>query len=199
VSWNPGPADPSSPRILGVDPGSRTTGWGLIGGTSGKPRLLDAGTIRLGTKETLDRRLWRLQQDLEALVRRIRPTAAAVESPYFGANARSALQLAHARGVILAVLAGSGTEVVEYTPATVKKAVTGNGHAPKEQVRSMVERLLGSCAGDAPDDLSDALAVALCHAASRRYHEIAARTHSSKGRASRAPRAARRDDAQNAK
>ena len=78
--------------------------------------------------------------------------------------------------VILAVLAGSGTEVAEYTPAGVKKAVTGNGRAPKEQVRSMVGRLLGPEVAGASTDLSDALAVALCHAASRRYREIEARS-----------------------
>jgi crossover junction endodeoxyribonuclease RuvC len=105
--------------------------------------LLDAGVLRLGSTGKLQQRLWRLQTELDALLRRVRPTVAAVESPYQGTNARSALQLAHARGVILAVLAGSGTEVVEYTPASVKKAVTGNGRAPKEQVRSMVLGRLG--------------------------------------------------------
>ena len=166
-------ARPSAPRILGVDPGSLVTGWGLIGGSPAHPEWLDAGVIPLGAARVpLHRRLLRLQQELDTLLARLHPTCAAVESPYHGANARSALQLAQARGVVLASLAGSGLDVAEYAPAAVKKAVTGNGRASKDQVRSMVARLLGRPAIDAPDDLADALAVALCHGASRRHREL---------------------------
>jgi crossover junction endodeoxyribonuclease RuvC len=149
------------------------TGWGLIGGRPARPQWLDAGVIRLGGGgDALPERLMRLQGELEALVRRLRPTCAAVESPYHGVNARSAFQLAQARGVVLAVLAGAGLDVAEYTPATVKKSVTGNGRAPKGQVRSMVGRLLGRPELDVPDDLADALAVALCHGASARHRAL---------------------------
>jgi crossover junction endodeoxyribonuclease RuvC len=149
------------------------TGWGLIGGGPACPEWLDAGVILLGRgRGALPKRLVRLQRELEALVRRLRPTCAAVESPYHGVNAHSAFQLAQARGVVLAVLAGAGLEVAEYTPATVKKAVTGNGRAPKLQVRSMVGRLLGRPDLDVPDDLADALAVALCHGASARHRAL---------------------------
>jgi crossover junction endodeoxyribonuclease RuvC len=159
-----------------VDPGSIVTGWGLIGGEPARPVRLDGGVIRLGGEPAdLPRRLSRLQQELTALVRRLRPTSAAVESPYLGANARSAFQLAQARGVALAVLAGAGLDVAEYTPATVKKAVTGNGRAPKEQVRSMVSHLLGGPAANAPFDVTDAMAVALCHACSRRHRALVER------------------------
>ena len=100
---------------------------------------------------------------------RAQSSCAAVESPYLGVNARSALQLAQARGVALAVLAGAGLEVLEYTPATIKKAVTGNGRATKEQVRMMVGQLLRQPrARVETHDQSDALAVALCHASSAR-------------------------------
>jgi crossover junction endodeoxyribonuclease RuvC len=160
-----------------VDPGSIATGWGLVGGSPTRSEWLAAGVIRLdgpgGAPDDLAPRLWRLQQELTALVQHLRPTAAAVESPYHGANARSAFQLAQARGVALAVLAGAGIRVAEYTPATVKKAVTGNGRAPKEQVRSMVSRLLGRQALERErGDVTDALAVALCHACSRRHREL---------------------------
>ncbi len=154
-------------RILGVDPGSRITGWGLIGGTPSRARLLDGGIIRLGSsRDPLAERMLRLQRELEPLVASLKPTAAAVESPFHGKSARSALQLAHSRGVILAVLAGAGLQVAEYSPATVKKSVTGSGQADKDQVRVMVGRLLGDPAADRGHDLSDALAVALCHACS---------------------------------
>ncbi len=179
MSWIPGSPESSTtgdsaPRILGVDPGSLITGWGLIGGSAGRPAWLDAGTLRLGSSTNdLARRLCRLQQEMEQLVLRLRPTCSAVEAPYHGVNARSALRLAHARGVVLAVLAGAGVEIHEYTPATVKKAVTGNGRASKEQVRTMVGHLLRhSPPLSAGGDLSDALAVALCHASHRRHSAL---------------------------
>ncbi len=153
--------------ILGVDPGSRVTGWGLVGGEATRPALIDSGTIPLPTNRPLAARLLVLQRSLTGLVERLRSETAAVETPFHGANARSALQLAHARGVILAVLAGAGLEVAEYAPARVKESVTGNGRATKEQVQAMVARLLGI---DTPGpDRADALAVALCHATVRRY------------------------------
>jgi crossover junction endodeoxyribonuclease RuvC len=124
----------------------------------------------------------RLQQELSDLVERLRPTCAAVESPYHGANARSAFQLAQARGVVLAVLAGAGVEIAEYSPATVKKAVTGNGRAPKAQVRAMVGQLLGRPGIDVSDDLADALAVALCHGASHRHRTLVERARASGAR-----------------
>ena len=130
--------------------------------------------LRLGGQgRDLPRRLWQLQQELTTLVARLAPTSSAVESPFHGVNARSSFQLAQARGVVLAALAGAGLEVLEYTPATVKKAVTGNGRATKEQVRMMVGRLLGRPPESLTShDLSDALAVALCHASSARLRRL---------------------------
>jgi crossover junction endodeoxyribonuclease RuvC len=157
-------------RILGVDPGTRSTGWGLIGGSVSDPRLLESGRIRLGAEnDPLAVRLARLHLEFGELIHRLRPNTSAVESPFHGINARSALQLAHARGVILAALAVAGIDVAEYTPATVKKSVTGNGRAPKPQVDAMVGRLLGRAELIEAGDPADALAVALCHIASRNY------------------------------
>ncbi len=99
------------------------------------------------------------------MVRTHRPTQAAVEATFHGVNARAAFQLAHARGVVLAVLGGEGIPVAEYSPASVKKAVTGNGRADKGQVQAMIGRLLGASARNGPYDVSDALGVAVCHAA----------------------------------
>ena len=162
-------------RVLGVDPGSLSTGWGLIVERSGKPELEDCGSIRLPAACVLADRLARLQIELEALVARLAPDAAAVETPFHGASARSALQLAHARGAILAVLARAGLAVAEYTPAQVKKAISGNGRAEKSQVGAMVERLLGLDRAGARHDGHDALAVAWCHLASARFADALSR------------------------
>lgn len=166
-------------RILGIDPGSQVTGWGLLAGSAAEPRLLEAGVLRLGAGD-LAKRLALLQEQLAQLVSRLRPTAAAVESPFHGASARSALQLAHARGVILAVLAAAEVEVAEYTPATVKKAVTGSGRADKRQVASMVGRLLGGPPPSGSHDLTDALALALCHLASAAHRAAVSRARDSR-------------------
>lgn len=162
-------------RILGVDPGSRRTGWGLLAGSPSHPTLIGCGMIRLPPTLPFPARLARLQHELEALVSEWRPTAAAVESPYHGANARSSLQLAHARGVILAVLSAAGLDVVEYPPATVKKAVTGNGQADKPQVARMIAALLRVRDLETGDDVTDALGVALCHLSSRGFVRRVAR------------------------
>jgi crossover junction endodeoxyribonuclease RuvC len=152
-------------RVLGVDPGSAVTGWGLLEQNSRGPRLIDCGMLKLDVRRPFAVRLHRLRTEFDELVERLRPTAAAVEAPFHGASARSALQLAHARGVILAALAGSGLEVAEYAPARIKKAVAGAGRADKDQVRAMVCRLLGRDLPAGTNDMSDALAVALCHLA----------------------------------
>ncbi len=151
-------------RVLGVDPGTFRTGWGLIGGSLACPSLLGCGVIRLPQRAPLPDRLARLKVELELLLSRLDPTAAAVEAPFHGANARAALQLAHARGVVFAVLAAAAIPVAEYAPSTIKKAVTGNGRADKAQVQSMVRRLLRLDAVPGGFDREDALAVALCHA-----------------------------------
>ena len=154
------------------------TGWGLLDGSADRPRLLDCGRIRL-RGEVFASRLDQLQRDLGRLISDLNPTVAAVETPFHGRNARAALQLAHARGVILAALAAAGVEIAEYTPAAVKKSVTGNGRADKEQVRRMVERLLGSAAAEQDYDVSDALAAALCHLACRRFVQAVRRASAS--------------------
>jgi crossover junction endodeoxyribonuclease RuvC len=136
--------------------------------------------IRL-TGEDFSRRLGMLQLRFAELVRRVEPSLAAVESPFHGANPRSALQLAHARGVVLATLAAAGVAVAEYTPATVKKSVTGNGRATKQQVRAMVFRLLAATPPHGGSDLSDALAVALCHQSHRRVESAQARAAAARG------------------
>lgn len=164
-------------RVLGVDPGSLHTGWGLVGGGPLDPALIECGVIRLPPRASFPDRLHRLLVELGGIVGRLSPTAAAVEAPFHGINPRTALQLAHARGVVLAVLGAAGVPVTEYAPATVKKAVTGAGRAGKDQVRAMVRHLLGGAvARTGLSDESDALAVALCHLATLRYREAVSRS-----------------------
>jgi crossover junction endodeoxyribonuclease RuvC len=162
--------------ILGVDPGSQVTGWGLLGGTVSSPSFRDGGEIRLQSETSFPQRLALLQREFATLIDRLQPSSAAVEAPFHGKNSRSALQLAHARGVLLAVLANAGVEVAEYSPATVKKSVTGSGSADKEQVRRMIAAQLGAALADRCQDQTDALAVALCHLSGQRFLQAVGRS-----------------------
>ena len=119
----------------------------------------------MSRKVPLPIRLSTLGEQLERVVASLEPTASAVEAPFHGENARSALQLAHARGVILGVLGRAGVAPFEYSPATVKKTVCGSGRADKGQVRRMVSRLTGRDLAGVSSDVADAIAVALCHQA----------------------------------
>ena len=153
-------------RILGIDPGSNATGYGVVSVEGSSLRRLGGGTIR-ARGETLGGRLAHLQRELERAIADLAPHAAALESVFSAKNVRSALVLGHARGVALAACACAGLETGEYTPAQVKVAVTGYGRAEKLQVMRMVQRLLGLALPPASDE-ADALAVAVCHGLSRR-------------------------------
>jgi len=153
-------------RILGIDPGSNATGYGVVSVEGGSLRRLGGGTIRT-RGDTLAERLAHLQRELERAIGALSPEAAALEAVFSARNARSALVLGQARGVALAACALAGLPTGEYTPAQVKVAVTGYGRAEKLQVMKMVQRLLGLVAPP-PSDEADALAVAVCHGLSLR-------------------------------
>jgi crossover junction endodeoxyribonuclease RuvC len=148
--------------VLGVDPGSHATGFGVIS-TGPVVRMLGGGVIRAGKRASLSERLLTIHRELGAVIDQFRPEAMAVEDLFNARNARSSLVLGHARGVVLLAGAVAGLTVTEYAPREVKKALTGNGAAAKEQVRFMVMRLL-ALQDSPPLDQSDALAVALAHA-----------------------------------
>lgn len=166
----------STSRVLGVDPGTLLTGWGLVGGTSSSPTLIECGVIRLRHAGSMARRLALIHEEIATLVVRLAPTVAAVEAPFHGVSARAALQLAHGRGAVLAALGSGGLEVAEYSPAQVKKSLVGSGRADKAQVGTMVARLLGESPGVRTPDVSDALAVALCHLAVEGFAAAVARS-----------------------
>jgi crossover junction endodeoxyribonuclease RuvC len=146
-------------RILGVDPGSRATGWALVV-FDGSVRLEEAGVLRPPKDLPLDRRLLFLHDGLSALAGRLSPDVASVERVYAGVNPQSLITLGEARGVLLLALARGGISTAEVTPAEVKRSVTGTGAAAKEQVRRMVASLLGR---RLPLDAADAAAAALTH------------------------------------
>lgn len=153
--------------ILGLDPGSRVTGWGLVRQEGAQAFRAASGVLRLDERADLAARLADLSLRLEALLREQRPDCAALEQIFSAKSARSALVLGHARGAILATVARAGLTVREYTPAQVKQAVTGSGRAEKSQVQRMVAVLL-NYREPMSEDESDALAVALAHGAAER-------------------------------
>lgn len=152
--------------VLGLDPGSLHTGYGLVERRGSVLRALDLGRFSCPQRMALPERLAQLARGLEDLLARWQPETVALETPFHGLNSRSLIVLAQARGALLAALAGRGFTIREYSPAEVKSAVTGNGRAGKDQVGRMVRMLLPG-SGELPADTSDALAVALCFAARR--------------------------------
>jgi crossover junction endodeoxyribonuclease RuvC len=156
-------------RILGVDPGSVTTGFGVIDSERGRLYLVEQGSITTRRGVELSDRLCRIHAELSAVIARTAPVVVAIESPFAGHNVKSLIQLAHARGVILLAVREAGLDVFEYAPRSVKSAVVGYGGAEKEQVAKMVRLLVKGCEQAIMSmDASDALAVAICHAHSAR-------------------------------
>jgi crossover junction endodeoxyribonuclease RuvC len=154
-----------------VDPGSLVTGYGLLSDHEGEIHLLEYGTLRTRRGATFPERLLDIYDGLCDLLDAAQPHEIAVESCFHHKNARSALAIGHARGVVLLAAAQSGARVYEYTPVEVKMAVAGTGAATKEQVQYMVERLLTADVGRPGPDEADALAVALCHLHRRKLIE----------------------------
>ncbi len=155
-------------RILGIDPGSRVAGWALVEVAEGRIRALELGAWRVAAGRSRARALADLAARAEAFLAGRDPEVAAVESLFQHRNVRSALVLAEARGVLLSVLGRRGIEVREYTPAEIKQTICGSGKATKEQVRRVLPRTFPGLArfplDGVPDDATDALAAALCHA-----------------------------------
>ncbi len=149
-------------RILGIDCGSERTGYGVIETDGRTHNLIAAGVIRTSPKNSLDIRLLEIARGLREVIQQHLPEAAAVEEVFHSTNAKSALKLAHVRGVALLALAEAGIPVGEYSALEVKSSVVGYGRAEKQQVQLMVRNLL-KLTETQPEDASDALAVAMCH------------------------------------
>ena len=153
-------------RLLGIDPGLRRTGWGMIDTVGNRLSFVASGTVTSDNRKTLAERLVQLHDGLREVVHRHDPTEAAVEHTFVNKDAGATLKLGQARGVALLVPSLAGLSVAEYAPNLVKKTVVGTGHAEKEQIRAMVKVLLPKATFNS-DDAADALAIAICHAQHR--------------------------------
>jgi crossover junction endodeoxyribonuclease RuvC len=149
-------------RVLGIDCGTERTGWGVIESDGRRHRVLSHGVIRTIPKDRLDARLRTISRELRAVIVDQTPEAAAVEEVFYSQNVKTALKLAHVRGVALLAIAEAGVILGEYSPLEVKMSVVGYGRAEKGQVQLMVKTLTGI--GIESEDAADAIAVAICHA-----------------------------------
>ncbi|ERP85962.1 Holliday junction resolvase [Labrenzia sp. C1B10] len=152
--------------MLGIDPGLRRTGWGMIEAVGNRLSFIASGTVTSDNKKSLAERLVQLHDGLSEVVRQHEPSEAAVEHTFVNKDAGATLKLGQARGIALLVPSLAGLPVAEYAPNLVKKTVVGTGHAEKEQIRAMVKVLMPRATFNS-DDAADALAIAICHAQHR--------------------------------
>ena len=150
--------------ILGIDPGIATVGFGVIESKGAECRLIRCGVITTSAGLRLSVRLSHIYHDMTALIDTFRPDAIAIEELFFNTNLKTGISVAHGRGVLILAGEESGVPMFEYTPLQIKQAITGYGRAGKKQMMEMVKRLLGLNDFAKPDDASDALAIAMCHA-----------------------------------
>jgi crossover junction endodeoxyribonuclease RuvC len=161
-------------RILGIDPGLRRTGWGIVGVTGNTLSFLGAGTVKAPLDGDLAQRLYFLHTGLTQVLSSWTLDEAAVEQTFVNRDASATLKLGQARGIAMLVPAQAGLPVAEYAPTAIKKAIVGAGHAEKAQIRAMVRVLLPRAEFDT-DDAADALAVAICHAHHRQWQRALAK------------------------
>ena len=151
-------------RILGIDPGVATVGFGVIETQGGRQQMIQYGAITTPAGQALAARLVQIAQDMETLINRFRPDEMSIEELFFSKNITTGIAVAHARGVILYTAQRMHLPVYEYTPMQIKQAAVGYGHADKKQVQQMVKLLLNLKTVPKPDDAADALGAAICHA-----------------------------------
>jgi crossover junction endodeoxyribonuclease RuvC len=163
-------------RVLGIDCGAERTGYGVIESDGRTHCLISAGVIRTSVKSAFETRLLEISRELRDVIARHEPRAAAVEEVFYSANVKTALKLAHVRGVALLAISEAGLELGEYSPLEVKTSVVGYGRAEKHQVQLMVASLLRLTVPIESEDACDALAVAMCHAARRATERLIERS-----------------------
>lgn len=159
-------------RIIGVDPGTAITGWGVVEGDDDNLRMLGGGVINTAAGLPLPQRLQIIYRELTRLIEQWQPEAAAIEELFFSKNAKTALAVGHGRGAAMLALANANLPITEYKPLEIKQAITGHGGADKLQMQHMVKLLLNLNDIPRPDDAADALAVAICHLHSARLRML---------------------------
>jgi crossover junction endodeoxyribonuclease RuvC len=150
-------------RVLGIDPGSQTTGWGVVEGDGRKYSLVEFGAIRASSSLSFPARLLRMCTGIEKIIEKHQPDACALEDAFLASNVKVSMKLGQVRGVVLLVAERAALDIHEYSPRLVKQSVVGYGNAEKHQVQEMVRLLLSLRSVPAPHDAADALAVAICH------------------------------------
>jgi len=152
-------------RVLGIDPGSEATGWGVVEGDGGGGdyHLVEFGVLKLSPATSFSSRLLKIYRGLEAVIEKLKPDACAIEEVFYSVNPKVTLKLGQVRGVALLVAESAALEIGEYSPRLVKQTVAGYGNAEKRQVQEMVKVLLSLRTIPEPHDAADALAVAICH------------------------------------
>jgi crossover junction endodeoxyribonuclease RuvC len=150
-------------RILGIDPGLQVCGYACIESKSGETTLIEGGVIRTTASKTIETRLNQIAEDIDSILDKFKPDVVGVEQLYSHyAHPRTAILMGHARGVILQRCAAAGVEVKSFGATRIKKCITGNGHASKEQMQRTIKTLLGLSAVPEPNDVADAIAAAMC-------------------------------------
>jgi crossover junction endodeoxyribonuclease RuvC len=150
-------------RVLGIDPGSETLGWGVVEGSGLKYSLVDFGTVKSSPKESFSKRLLKIYDGIEAVIAKFQPDVLSVEEAFYANNVKVALKLGQVRGVVLLLGEKSSLEISEFSPRLIKQTVVGYGNAEKHQVQEMVRLLLKLKTVPQPHDAADALAIAICH------------------------------------
>src|SRR5829696_7039194 len=150
-------------RVLGIDPGSETLGWGVVDGSGSKYSLVEFGTVRSNPRHAFSKRLARIFAAVDEIAARLKPDAFAIEEAFYSVNVNVARKLGQVRGVMLLLAEQRGLEIAEYAPRLIKKTVVGYGNAEKQQVGMMVKVLLKMKTIPTPHDEADALATAICH------------------------------------
>lgn len=158
--------------IMGIDPGTATTGFGFIECSKDQFKLLDYGCIKTLPNQSLSSRLQQINDDLKTLLKTWKPDSVAIEELFFSKNVKTAIHVAHARGAMMQLLSTSGYEIAEYKPQQVKAAVCDYGNAEKKQIQKMVQLIFQMDHLPTPDDAADALAIAFCHANTLKTNQI---------------------------
>ncbi len=159
-------------KILGIDPGTATTGWGIIEEIKNEPKLVSFGCIETSKHKSDVKRLKEIAGDLKMIIEQYQPDEVAIEDLFFFKNLKTAIKVAQARGVLMVTATNENLPVFEYTPLQVKQALTGYGRADKKQMQWMVKEVLKLKEIPQPDDAADALAVAMCHSQSRKINNL---------------------------